>query len=72
MATSLAAIGLIATVGASPTAYYGEARPTSRRQLVGIPGALGAVAEAPRSSSGSPRGRMLSISDSQRSWPPLE
>ena len=43
MATSLAAIGLIATVGAVSYAFHGEVKPGAAA-IVGLPAALGAVA----------------------------
>jgi uncharacterized membrane protein YfcA len=45
MATSLAAIGLIALVGAVTYALHGEVKPGAAA-IVGIPAALGAVAGA--------------------------
>jgi uncharacterized membrane protein YfcA len=45
MATSLAAIALIASVGAVTYALHGEVKPGAAA-IVGLPGALGAVAGA--------------------------
>jgi uncharacterized membrane protein YfcA len=45
MATSLAAIALIALVGAVTYALHGEVKPGAAA-IVGLPGALGAVAGA--------------------------
>ena len=45
MATSLAAIGLIALVGAVSYAFHGELKPGAAA-VVGLPAALGAVAGA--------------------------
>ena len=45
MATSLAAVGLIATVGAVSYAFHGEVKPGAAA-IVGLPGAIGAVAGA--------------------------
>jgi hypothetical protein len=45
MATSLAAIGIIAVVGAGTYALHGEVKPGAAA-IVGIPGAIGAVGGA--------------------------
>ena len=45
MATSLAAVGLIAVVGAVTYAFHGEVKPGAAA-IVGLPGAVGAVAGA--------------------------
>jgi hypothetical protein len=45
MATSLAAVGLIAVVGAVSYGFHGELKPGAAA-LVGLPGALGAVVGA--------------------------
>jgi uncharacterized protein len=45
MATSLAAIGLIALVGSATYAWHGEIRP-AHAALLGIPAALGAIGGA--------------------------
>jgi uncharacterized protein len=45
MATSLAAVGLIAVVGAVSYAFHGEVKPGAAA-IVGLPGAVGAVAGA--------------------------
>jgi uncharacterized membrane protein YfcA len=42
MATSLAAIGIIAVVGAATYAFHGEVHPGAA-MLVGLPGAVGAI-----------------------------
>ncbi len=45
MATSLAAVGLIAVVGAVTYAFHGEVKPGAAA-IVGLPGAVGAVVGA--------------------------
>ena len=66
MATSLAAIGLIALVGTVTYALHGEVRPGAAA-VVGLPAAVGAVfGHGP---AAAPRRRARSRSGSPRSWP---